>query len=190
MDFFDGVDGFFAPSVTIFCVVCRKGVSKIKFTTMMMVKQKRGRERQQASERERERETKRARFIGRFQTSFASFLVVFGTPSTPEREREREDRTRKRGGERLCPLIRFLSNDFKNVQRHESRKMETKSRLLPSIRELGPSRRSRSRPRTRVSVDLPPLVVVVVPLCVFEESVVWSRFVKAPLCSLDDESFL
>lgn len=165
-------------------------MSKIKFTTMMMVKQKRGRERQQASERERERETKRARFIGRFQTSFASFLVVFGTPSTPEREREREDRTRKRGAT-LSSHPLSLSNDFKNVQRHESRKMETKfTRLLPSIRELGPSRRSRSRPRTRVSVDLPPLVVVVVPLCVFEESVVWSRFVKAPLCSLDDESFL
>ena len=156
-----------------------------------MVKEKRGRERQQASEREREGETKRARFIGRFQTSFASFLVVFGTPSTPERERERRPNEKERRGATLSSHPLSLSNDFKNVQRHESRKMETKfTRLLPSIRELGPSRRSRSRPHTRVSVDLPPLVVVVVPLCVFEESVVWSRFVKAPLCSLDDESFL
>ena len=101
VDFFDGVDGFFAPSVTIFCVVCRKGVSKSS-SRDDDGKAKERRERQQASEREREREreTKRARFIGRFQTSFASFLVVSGTPSTPEREREREtEREREEGSD-------------------------------------------------------------------------------------------
>ena len=169
-------------------------MSKIKFTTMMMVKQKRGRERQHRRQRERERERDEARAFHRSLSNV--FRVLFGCfrntvhTGKREREREREDRTRKRGAT-LSSHPLSLSNDFKNVQRHESRKMETKfTRLLPSIRELGPSRRSRSRPRTRVSVDLPPLVVVVVPLCVFEESVVWSRFVKAPLCSLDDESFL
>ena len=109
VDFFDGVDGFFAPSVTIFCVVCRKGVQNQVHDDDGKAKERK-RETTGVRERERERETKRARFIGRFQTSFASFLVVFGTPSTPERERERErektEREREEGSDFV--LIRFL----------------------------------------------------------------------------------
>lgn len=135
-----------------------------------MVKEKRGRERQQASERERERERRSARVSSVAFKRLSRPFWLFSERRPHRKEREREDRTRKRGGERLCPLIvRFLSNDFKNVQRQKripKNGNKVYARLLPSIRELGPSRRSRSRPRTRVSVDLPPLVVVVVvPLC-------------------------
>ena len=135
-----------------------------------MVKQKRGRERQQASERERERERERDEARAFHRSLSNVFRVLFGcfrnTVHTGKRERERRPNEKERRGATLSSHPLSLSNDFKNVQRHESRKMETKfTRLLPSIRELGPSRRSRSRPRTRVSVDLPPLVLLVVPLC-------------------------
>ena len=159
-----------------------------------MVKEKRGREIQQASERERERERRSARVSSvafkRLSRPFWLFSEHRPHRKEREREREREDRTRKRGGERLCPhpLSRMISKMFNNTNPEKWKKFFSRhkvARLLPSIRELGPSQRSRSRPRTRVSVDLPPLVVVVVVrFCVFEESVVWSRYKSPSLFSM------
>ena len=160
--------------MTIFCVVCRKGVSKIKFTTMMMVKQKRGRERQHRRQRERERERRSARVSSVAFKRLSRPFCLFSErrPHRKEREREREREREKTEREREEGSDFVLSSAFSRMiskmfnDKNESRKMETKfTRLLPSIRELGPSRRSRSRPRTRVSVDLPPLVLLLVPLC-------------------------
>ena len=119
MDFFDGVDGFFAPSVTIFCVVCRKGVSKIKFTTMMMVKQKRGRERQQASERERERERRSARVssVAFKRLSRPFWLFSEHRPHRKEREREKTEREREEGSDFVLSsaFSRMISKMFNDT---------------------------------------------------------------------------
>ena len=109
VDFFDGVDGFFAPSVTIFCVVCRKGVQNQVHDDDGKAKERK-RETTGVRERERERERDEARAFHRSLSNV--FRVLFGcfrnTVHTGKREREREKTEREREEGSDFVLIRFL----------------------------------------------------------------------------------